>query len=533
VATESGGRTMLFVRPLGAPLAQPLTGTDGASFPFWSPDSRFVAFLAGGWLKKVDVSGGQVTTLAEAKLPATGAWGRHGDILFTPSGGSPLHRVSAAGGSPTPVTRLDPAEGDVQHWYPHFLPDGRHFLYFVVGSKVRGVTDSRAVYVGSLDPGERHKLVLEGGTNAKYANGHLVFLRAGTLLAQPFDLERRELRGVAAQLVENVQIAGASGGTSGMAGALSVSDTGVLAYQPALTTRSQLAWYDRSGTRIKRLGEPSDIAEVSLSPDDRRAAVSVLDPAVATRDIWIWDIARGLPERLTFDPGDDFAPVWSRPDGERIAFSSRRQGAIDLYETASHPGGTESPLLQDPLGKFAAHWSYDGRFIAYVGGGGIIGRSDIWILPLLGERKPHAFLEREYVESQPQFSPDGRWLAYMTAESGRRQVYFRALSHEGDQWLVSPEGGGWPRWRRDQRELFYVAPDGKLMAVPLSMGNGRLTSGTPSVALDVRIRPMTRLDAYQYDVASDGRRFIVNEFVEDPAASPITLLVNWTASLRP
>jgi Tol biopolymer transport system component len=533
VATESGGRTMLFVRPLGAPLAQPLTGTDGASFPFWSPDSRFVAFLAGGWLKKVDVSGGQVTTLAEAKLPATGAWGRHGDILFTPSGGSPLHRVSAAGGSPTPVTRLDPAEGDVQHWYPHFLPDGRHFLYFVVGSKVRGVTDSRAVYVGSLDPGERHKLVLEGGTNAKYANGHLVFLRAGTLLAQPFDLERRELRGVAAQLVENVQIAGASGGIIGMAGALSVSDTGVLAYQPALTTRSQLAWYDRSGTRIKRLGEPSDIAEVSLSPDDRRAAVSVLDPAVATRDIWIWDIARGLPERLTFDPGDDFAPVWSRPDGERIAFSSRRQGAIDLYETASHPGGTESPLLQDPLGKFAAHWSYDGRFIAYVGGGGIIGRSDIWILPLLGERKPHAFLEREYVESQPQFSPDGRWLAYMTAESGRRQVYFRALSHEGDQWLVSPEGGGWPRWRRDQRELFYVAPDGKLMAVPLSIGNGRLTSGTPSVALDVRIRPMTRLDAYQYDVASDGRRFIVNEFVEDPAASPITLLVNWTASLRP
>jgi Tol biopolymer transport system component len=531
-ATDSSGITQLYVRPLNAQVAQPLAGTDGASFPFWSPDSRFVAFLAGGLLKKVDVSGGQTTTLCEATLSSTGAWGKGGVILFTPKGSSPLYRVPAAGGAPSPATTLDASAGDVQHWYPHFLPDGRHFLYFVVGSKTQGFTDPRAVYVGSLDPSEPHKLVLEGGTNAKYANDHLVYLRKGTLLAQPFDLERLELYGDAVPLVEQVQLAGASAGTTGMAGAISVSETGVLAYQAGLGIRSQLAWYDRSGKPIKLLGEPGDIADVSLSPDDTRAAVSLLDAALGTRDVWTYDIARGLPERLTFDPGDDFAPIWSRPHGERIVYSSRRQGAIHLYETGARPGGSEQLVFEDALGKFASHWSYDGRFIAYVGGGGIIGRSDLWILPLFGDRKAYAFLEKTYPESQPQFSPDGRWVAYMTMESGRPQVYVRPFSGPGDQWPVSPAGGGWPRWRRDQKELFYVAPDGKIMAAAVAVNQGRFTSGNPSVALDARIRSVTRLDAYQYDVASDGQRFILNAFVDGATDPPITLLVNWPAKLK-
>jgi serine/threonine protein kinase len=532
VATESSGRTQLFVRPLDTQVAQPLPGTEGASFPFWSPDSRFVAFLADGLLKKVDVSGGQTTTLCEAKAASTGAWSRDGVILFTPSGGSPLHRVPAVGGAPSPATTLDASAGDVQHWYPQFLPDGRHFLYFVVGSKEHGVTDARAVNVGSLDPGEPPRLVLEGGTNARYANGHLVYLRKGTLLAQPFDLQRLELYGDATPLVENVTIAGASAGTTAMTGAVTVSDTGVLAYQAGLVLHSQLVVYDRSGKALERLGEPADYAEVSLAPDDSRVAVSLLDPTLGTRDIWTYDIARGLRERLTFDPADDFAPIWSRPQGERIVYSSRRQGAINLYETASRSGGREALLYEDPLGKFASHWSYDGRFIAYVGGGGLIVRSDLWILPMFGDRKAYAFLDAAYVESQPQFSPDGRWVAYMAAESGRPQVYVRPFSGEGHAWPVSPAGGGWPRWRRDQKELFYLGPEGQIMAVPVALRSGRLTTGTPVVALAARTRPTTRLDAYQYDVASDGQRFILNAFVDEPATQPITLLVNWPALLK-
>jgi Tol biopolymer transport system component len=359
-----------------------------------------------------------------------------------------------------------------------------------------------------------------------------VYLRQGTLLAQPFDAERLELHGDAVQLGEHVQIASASAGTTGVAGAISVSETGLLAYQTTPSTRSQLAWYHRSGKPIKLLGEPGDFADVSLSPDDTRAAVSVLDPARGTRDIWTYDIARGLAERLTFDPGDDFAPIWSRPNGDRIVFSSRRQGAINLYETVSRPGGSERLIFEDPLGKFASHWSYDGRFISYVGGGGIIGRSDIWILPLFGDRKAYALLEKTYVESQPQFSPDGQWVAYLTLESGRPQVYVRPFSGGRDQWPASPAGGGWPRWRRDQKELFYLAPDGKVMAAPVVVSQGRFTSGDPSVALDVRTRPMTRLDAYQYDVASDGQRFILNAFVDEANVQPITLLVNWPAVLK-
>jgi serine/threonine protein kinase len=530
VALDGSGKSMLFVRPLSTQVAQPLAGTEGASFPFWSPDSRFVGFLAGGMLKKVEASGGQTTTLSEATLGATSSWSREGVILFTPEGSSPLYRIPAAGGTASPATTLDTGAGDVQHWYPYFLPDGRHFLYYVVGSITQGVTTARAVYVGSLDSNEPHKLVLESGTNAKYANGHLVYLRERTVVAQPFDLEKLELHGEAVPLVEQVQIAGASAGTTGIAGAISVSDTGVLAYQTGGPTRSQLAWYDRAGKQIKLLGEPADFADVSLSPDDTRVAVSRLNPTLGTRDLWTYDIARGVSERLTFDPADDFAAIWSRPDGDRIAYSSWREGTIHLYETSSRSGGAEALLYEHPLGKFASHWSSDGRFVSYVGGGGIIGRSDIWILPLFGDRRAYPFLERPYPESQPQFSPDGQWVAFMSMESGDRQVYVRPFSGQGEQWSVSPAGGGWPRWRRDQKELFYVAPDGKIMAAPVKVTNGLFSTGTPVTILDVRTRPQSRLDAYQYDVASDGQHFILNTFVEEAAVAPISLVVNWPAA---
>jgi len=529
IGTDAEGRTLLWVRPLDTDAAQPLAGTDGATFPFWSPDSRFIAFLAGGKLKKIDAGGGAVVTLCDGALPASGTWSREGVILFTPSGSSPVYRVSAAGGTPEPATTLDAAAGDTQHWFPFFLPDGRHFLYFAVGSKARGVTDPRAVYLGSLNPGEAARLLVEGGSNAKYANGHLIYIRDRTLVAQRFDPDRLELKGDAAPLVEQVQIAGLI--TTGVAGAFTVSDTGVLAYQTGSPVLSQLAWLDREGKDAGRVGEPADYADLALSPDGARAAVSVMDTGTGTRDIWMFDLARGLRQRVTFDPGDDIAPAWSRPGADRLLFSSRRQGSTHLYETSLRGAGGDALLFEDNLGKYASSVSQDGAFLAYVGGGGILRRSDIWVLALRGDRRAFPLLETPFVESQPQFSPDGQWLAYMTNESGRQEVYVRPYSRDGERLQASTAGGGWPRWRRDGKEIYYLAPDRTLVAVPVTRQGSRLEIGAGRPLFTVRTRPQARLDAYNYDVSADGRRFLVNTFVEQSTAAAINLVINWHVPL--
>jgi eukaryotic-like serine/threonine-protein kinase len=529
VATDASGRTMLWIRPLDTIVAQPLAGTEDATFPFWSPDSRFIAFVAQNKLKKIDVSGGPPVTICDADIAAPGAWNKDNVILFTPKGSSPLFRVSASGGTPTPATKLDTGAGDAQHWYPSFLPDNRHFLYFVVGSRQRGMTDPRAINIGSLDTAEPSRELVAGGSNARYANGHIVYLRQGTLVAHAFDAERLELRGEPVPLVEDVQIAGA--GSTGVAGAFSLSETGLLAYQTGFAVRSELAWFDRSGARTATLGDQADYADVSLSPDDSRVAVSILDPSLGSRDVWLYDIARGTRERFTFDRGDDFAPIWARPGGDRVVFSSRREGAIHLYEKPARGGGAETLLLQDELGKFASHWSADGRFITYIGGGGIISRSDLWVLPLAGDRKPFPFADTTFVESHGQFSPDGRWMAFMSNESGRQEVYVRPFPGPGDKWLVSTAGGGWPRWRRDGREIFYAARDGNVMAVPVNAAGSSFVVGAARPLFKVRMRPIVRLDAYSYDVAADGQRFLINTFVEDAAPPAITLVVNWPRSI--
>ena len=294
----------------------------------------------------------------------------------------------------------------------------------------------------SLDSKEPGKLIEPGGSNAKYANGYLIFLRSGTLLAQPFDVDRLELGGTPVSLVDQVQTTGRS--ASDVAGAFTVSDTGVLAYQTGSLVRSQLTWFDRAGTRLGTLGDPADYVDVALSPDDTRVAVSLMDLQIGTADIWIFDVARRLGERFTYESGDDFGPNWSRPGGDRIFFSSLRKGRIDLYEKPSSGSGSETVLLEDDLGKFNASASADGRFLVYVAGGGIIGRSDIWVLPLSGEKKPAPFVETRFRESQGQFSPDGRWVAFMSNKSGRPEVYvtpFPGRRHTSSRCRRLVEGG--------------------------------------------------------------------------------------------
>jgi Tol biopolymer transport system component len=529
VAADAPDRTTLWIRPLDSRLAQPLAGTENASFPFWSPDGRSIAFLASGKLKKIDVAGGAPVTLADAALPSRGTWNKDDVILFTPAGGSPIYRVSASGGTPAQLTTLDAAAGDAQHWYPSFLPDGHHFLYFVVGSKARGMTDPRAIYIGSLDPDEAPKLLVEGGSNAVYANGHVVYLREGTLVARPFDPDRLEFTGEPLPIVEQVQIAGA--GTTGVAGAFSVSDAGLLAYQTGFQVRSQLAWFDRTGREIVKLGDLADYADVSLSPDGSRAAVSVLDPVLGTRDVWIYDVVRKLRERFTFNPGDDFAPVWSRPDGARIFFSSRRQASIHLYQQPSR-GGDEELLYEDALGKFASHVSPSGSHLVYIAGGGIIRRSDLWAVSLDKNRKAFPVLDSAFVESHAQVSRDGRWLAYMADESDQFQVYVRPFPGPGDKTQVSPAGGGWPRWSHDGSEIVYLAPDNTLMSVPVSARGSVFIPGEARKLFRIQPRRGSRLDAYQYDLSPDSQRILVNMHVEEATSAPITLIVNWPATLR-
>jgi Tol biopolymer transport system component len=528
-AADTSGRTLLWIRLLSSSVLQPLAGTDGASFPFWSPDSRSVGFIAQGKLKTVSLDGGAPTTLADVNILATSSWSKDNVILFTPAGGSPLHRISARGGASTPVTTLDRDSGDAQHWYPYFLPDGRRFLFFAVGSKARGVTDPRAVMLGSLDSPEVRQIV-DTGSNAKYANGRLLYFRGGTLIAQPFDPETGTLSGEGAPVVEQVQIAGA--GATGVAAAFSVSDGGQLVYQTGQVTRSRLKLFDRSGKETATLGDAADYGDVSLSPDGKRAAVSVADPLTGTRSIWVYDLARGIRERVSTDAQDDFAPTWSPVDSDVLVHSSRRTGGgIQLFRKLLRGNAPAELLYEDDLGKFAAGWSRDGRLLVYIAGGGIIARSDLWVLSV-ADRRAKPWLETQRVESQPQFSPDGRWIAYMAGPSTQAEIVVAPYPGPGAGRQVTTAGGQYPRWRRDGSEIYSISPDRSFLATAISTGN-EVTIGASRRLFTVRTRPAARLDAFPYDVSADGKTFLINTFVEEPAVAPITLLANWPAGLKP
>lgn len=545
VATDASGIPMLWIRPLDSLAAQPLAGTEGASYPFWSSDGRSVAFIArmpsqgvvgsGGRLRRVDVSGGQPVTLSDATFNAPGAWNRDGVILFTPGGNSPLCRLQASsGGKPVPVTTLDPESGDVQHSLPSFLPDGRHFLFTAIGSRT-GANEARGVYLGSLDGKQAPRLLIEAGSQGRYASGHVLFLRDATLFAQRFDPDALRLDGSAFPLAEGVQITTrVSGGT----GAFSVSDTGVLVYQTGLGVRSQLAWRDRAGRPLGDLGGQADYADVALSPDGARVMVSALDPQLGTRDLHVFDVSRGVHERFTSERSDDYAPVWS-PGGDRVAFTSAREGSIEIYERSLN-GTTPERRLDSGgsrLGKFAASWSQDGHLL-FIAGGRAMARSDIHAMRMTGEARPRPILESPSVETQAKVSPDGRWLAFATNDSGRMEVYVSPFPGPAPRQRVSLQGGGWPRWRRDGRELFFLVQRGRateyaVMAVSVAPAPGPsgLRLGAPSPLFDMRLRPLGRLDAYSYDVSADGQRFLFNTFVEEATSSGLTLVVNWPSAV--
>ena len=517
VATSADGKSLLWVRSLDTLAAQSLAGTDGASSPFWSPDSRFLGFFADGKLKKIEVSGGPPIMLCDASNSRGGTWNRDGVIVFNPTNHE-LQKVSAAGGVPSAATML--GLGEIDHVRPLFLPDGRHFLHYVLGGPRNGIN------LSSLDSAERKLLLNSDSTNVIYSQGYLLFLRETTLMAQPFDAQRLALTGDAFPIAEQIQ----TSSTVQPNGVFSASENGVLAYQTGTGAAGyQLLWFDRTGKQVGVLGDPAAYSDLELSPDGKRASVSILDPAGKGRDIWLYDVSRGLRTRFTFGPANLHAKsIWS-PDGSRLVFNSNGKGHLDLYQKASSGAGAEEVLLEDNLDKYPVSWSPDGRFILYVTTG-VARINNLFVLPLSGDHKPIPFLKTQFNQPIGQFSPDGKWVAYVSDESGRNEVYVAPFPGPGGKWQISTVGGTHPRWRRDGTEIFYLASDYKLMTAAVNGKGSSFEVGAVKSLFQTR-SPLFA-NRYSYDVSADGQRFLINTAPEQVASAPITVVLNWTAGLK-
>jgi Tol biopolymer transport system component len=531
------GRTQntfqLWLRPIATLAARPIQGTEGSTFPFWSPDSRHVGFFADGKLKRVPLAGGPAQVLCDAPSGRGGSWSRDNVIVFAPSGigtvATGLMRVSANGGAPSVATTIDPSTGETHHRWPHFLPDGRHFLYTASTGACCPPAQPASVRIGTLDAAAGSTPLLQAESAVSYASGHLVFARDEVLMAQPFDLETRQTTGEAFPVAEHVATEGSR------YTAASVSNDGTLVYAPASTslTGAQLTWFDRAGRALGTVGEPAPYLNLALSPDDRRVAVALSTGNPGNLDIWLLDIARNVRSRLTFDSGADGSPVWS-PDGTRIAFESKRPPQVAIRQvlvsgadgdTALFEGSTTSGSITIDAAPYS--WSADGRYIAYTQRSSAT-TSDLWVLPLFGDRRPLPVVASNVLESSGDFSPDGRWIAYTATETGQPNVFVQAFPGPGAKHQVSRDGGGYPTWRRDGKELFYLAPDNTLVAVPVD-GTDVLTFGAQHPLFQ---STATRLNTSRgYAVTKDGQRFLLNARPQHASSEPLTVVVNWPSTI--
>ena len=510
---ESEGRLRLWLRPLDSVVARPLTGTDAAQYPFWSPDSGSVGFFADGKLKRIDLEGGSVQTVANAPRGTGGAWGRRGLMLFaTP--GTPIFSVPDTGGEPVAVTPVEDQQGSL--FSPMFLPDGRHFLYWVRSAEGRGI------HLGQLGTKES-RLLIDADPGAVYMPGHLLFIRNGTLYAQAFDSDRLELTGNPAPVAEHAAT------TSSTSVGLSASDAGTIAFRASgADVQQQFVWFDRLGKEVSRVGDAvaTRISSPSLSRDGQRVSYYALG-VNGNVDIWLLETRRGVPSLFTSNRADDFWPVWA-PGGDRIVFSSNRKGSHDLYQKSVTAGGNEELLLSTTEDKAATDWSADGEFVLFNSLDPKT-RSDIWALPVRGKGQPFPVVQTPFDEQGGQLSSDGHWIAYQSDESSRAEIYIQPFPGAGSRSRVSTNGGSQARWRRDGKELFYVGLDGRLMSVPIQVSSTRaLEAGAPVALFDPPLGGAVQQADYrhQYMVSPDGQRFLVATVKEEPNV-PITVILNW------
>jgi len=513
VATDHG-KASLWVRPLDSATAHALAGTEDAGLPFWSPDSKSIAFSARGKLHRVYLEGGTPQTICDIGMPRGGAWSDDGQILV---GGrnSGLFQVAASGGQLTSLTSLDVSRGEIFHYWPQMLPDGR-FLYFVRSTK----PENTGVYVASLAKPHEPVQLLASDTNALYARsnrkGYLLWLRGETLLAQEFDATTLKLSGVPRPIADPVVRMGVNGQMQA-----SVSATGMLLYRSGIPLR-QFTWVDRKGKALGAVGDPAFSAFFHLSPDGRRIALARGTPTGT--DLWMLDVDRGIPSRFVSKPGMNVDPVWS-PDGRTILFTS---GHLNLFRKASSGATGDERLTQSPNFQFAMDWSRDGRYILYEEETAPASKRSLWILPVApGDPKPRPYLRSPFNEGMGQFSPDTRWVAFQSDESGRYEIYIDTFPEPRGKIRISNGGGVIPEWGAEGRELFYVSADSMLMSVGLAPGTNSLEPSAPHPLFPLLV---TDTDVSPYDAARDGQRFMVLQTAQN--VQPLTVVVNWPALLN-
>jgi Tol biopolymer transport system component len=516
--SDQANKYVLWIHEVGSRTATPIPGTEESTHPFWSPDSRSIAFFAQGKLKKVDVNLGGSQVLCDAPHGRGGTWNRDGIIVFSPDFFTGLFRVSVAGGTPVELTKTDPERLESSHRWPVFLPDQRHFLY--LAANFAGRFENNEIFVGSLDSNEKRPVV-SASSNAGYADpGYLLYIKDNVLVAQKFDPHNYALSGEAHAISDEVQYFPQTDlALFGVAGkSVLVVQTGKGA------DKNQLTWYDRSGKNVGAIGSAGGFANPKISPDGRRLAFEQTDADGRHVDIWMHEFASGATSRLTFGPGLNEIPVWNA-DGSRIAFGSQTKVNFTVFE--KNADGSGSPREVSDLGvqeQGVWDWSLDGNYLL------LRKNNELWYLPPKdSQAKP--FLQGKFSLRNAQFSPDGKWVAYSSNETGRWVVYVSPFPSGTSRWQVS-RGGDEPRWRRDGKELFFVSSEGKLTAVPVKLGT-TFEAGQPVTLFQAHLRqPISAQDVFSYDVTADGQKFLVNTKVDSPNSAPLSVILNWSSELE-
>ena len=518
----AAGTNSIWIRELASAESRQLASSDGGAYPFWSPDGRWLGFFANGKLNKIEARGGPVVPLCDATNGRGGTWSDNGTIIFQRSWSEGLMKVTAGGGTFEPVTTLDSERLDVAHRWPTFLPDGRHFLFYVVSTTNPITSELSGIYLGSLDSSES-RLLLKSESRALYARGHLLYRAGSTLMARPFDASGQEFTGDPVPLATDIP-----GGSISWGGAqFGVSDAGVLIHMRGVgAARTLLTWRDRDGEVLDTIGDPAGYWEPCLSHDGTRIATSV---GQDVGDIWIYDLERDLRTRFTFDPADDRTPLWS-PDDSRLAFTSTRKAAGEIYVRPTSGQGDAQLLLTADTQAELTDWSSDGRLVFF---DRLIPSDhgwDVWTLDMQTyEAMP--LLTGKFEQMDASLSPDGKWLAFASDESGKMEIYVQSFPEKTGRWMVSsdtgPRNAERPRWRDDGRELFYLR-GGSVMAVPVTADES-FSFGTPKSLFSVNVTASTA----DYSIAEDGQRILTNELPPaDPSKLGARLIQNWTAVLE-
>ena len=521
VVTDSSGADRLWVRPLSSLTAISLSGTEGAMYPFWSYDSRTIGFFTGGKLRKIEATGGPVLTVCDAPDGRGGTWNQNGVIVFSAGANDPLSKVSSAGGTPTRITTLDTSRHENSHRWPWFLPDGDRFL-FTTQSQSGSANDNDAVRVSSLDS-STNKILIPGNSNTCFANGRLLFIRQGTLMAQPFDPGRLEMTGDAVPIAEKIQYAAAR--SRGMFGA---SLNGVLILQSGENLAQRAAIFDRTGNRTHLVAD-LNVFFPRLSPDGTHITYYIIDPQSRNADIWVHDLSRGASSRLTFNPAFEVQPAWS-PHGDTIAFGSNRKGVFNLYAKNANGSGDEQLLFESTRDKYISDWSRDGRYLTFTSTGDPKTKADLWVLPLFGDRAPVPLVQTEFNEGNGAFSPDARWIAYSSDETGKTEIYARLLDGSGGKFQVSINGGRKPFWKSGGREIYFTSIDRHLQVAYIKVGDNSLAVDSIVTLFDYESRGIVGNNLE--DVDANGKQFIAVVTDSKQTSAPITLVENWEEELK-